>query len=109
MFPSQLEFDDRDPRNLVVCPWSSMGSYIGIKPMLSADNETGRIFIKWGEIYDMFGWNNNPDDYALVQREDEKFLSFCSSADGLYWSCDDNTQTIYVLSATGEQWFKMKR
>ena len=109
VFPSQLEFDDRDPRNLVVCPWSSMGSYIGIKPMLSADNETGRIFIKWGEIYDMFGWHNNPDDYALVQREDKKFLSFCSSADGLYWSCDDNTQTIYVLSATGEQWFKMKR
>lgn len=111
VFKGQVEFDDRDPRNLVACPFSGMNSYIGIKPSVTADDATGRIFIKWGEIYDLLGWNNNPADYATVQSLYEKFLSFCSSADGLYWTYEDSTssRTVYVLSTTGEQWFRMKK
>lgn len=109
IFHAGVEFDDRNPRNLVVCPWSGMGSYIGIKPTLTANDETGRIFIKLGEIYDMFGWNNNPADYERVQQDYEKLLSFCGSVDGLYWTYNDNNNMVYVLSATGEQWFRMKQ
>ena len=86
-----------------------MSSYIGIKLSVTANDETGRIFIQWGEIYDLLGWNNNPADYALVERDYEKFLSFCSSNEGLYWTYDDDNKMVYVLSATGEQWFRMKQ
>lgn len=109
VFHAGVEFDDRTPRNLVACPWNGMGSYIGIKPSVTANDETGRIFIQWGEIYDLLGWNNNPADYAIVERDYEKFLSFCSSNEGLYWTYDDDNKMVYVLSATGEQWFRMKQ
>ena len=100
---------DRNPRNLIACPWSGMGSYIGFAVTMTADNATGRIFISLGEPYDLFGWNNNPADYNRVQQDYSKFLSFCVSEDGFYWSYDDNDSMVYVLSATGERWFRMKK
>lgn len=96
-------------RNLIACPWSGMGSYIGFAVTMTADNATGRIFISLGEPYDLFGWNNNPADYNRVQQDYSKFLSFCVSEDGFYWSYDDNDSMVYVLSATGERWFRMKK
>ena len=109
IFHSGVEFDDRNPRNLIACPWSGMGSYIGFAVTMTADNATGRIFISLGEPYDLFGWNNNPADYNRVQQDYSKFLSFCVSEDGFYWSYDDNDSMVYVLSATGERWFRMKK
>lgn len=109
IFHAGVEFDDRTPRNLIACPWAGMGSYIAIKTSLTANDETGRIFIQLGEIYDLFGWNNNPADSERVQKDYEILLSFCSSGEGLYWTYDDNNKMVYVLSATGEQWFRMKQ
>lgn len=42
IFHSGVEFDDRNPRNLIACPWSGMGSYIGFAVTMTADNATGR-------------------------------------------------------------------
>lgn len=109
IFHSGVEFDDRNPRNLLACPWNGMGSYIATKISLKANDETGRIFIQMGEFYDLFGWNNNPADCERVQNDYEKFLSFCASDEGLYWTYDDDNNIVYVLSATGEQWFRMKK
>lgn len=108
LFHAGMEFDDRNPRNIVACPWNGMGSYIGINPSMKVDDKTGRVFIQLGDAYDLFGWNNNPDDYARVQTDYEKFLSFCSSDGGLYWTYGDNDNMVYVLSAVGGQWFRMK-
>ena len=47
--------------------------------------------------------------YNRVQQDYSKFLSFCVSEDGFYWSYDDNDSMVYVLSATGERWFRMKK
>lgn len=109
MFHADVELDDRNPRNLVVCPWNGMGSYVGFNLSLKADNVSGRVVFKLGNPYDMFGWNNNPDDYARVEQDYAKFLSFCRSADGLYFCSNANGTVVYVLSADSEQWFRMKQ
>ncbi|MEY8685234.1 hypothetical protein AB9N12_03510 [Bacteroides sp. AN502(2024)] len=107
IFHADVEFDDRSPRNIIACPWNGMGSYITFQPTITADNETGRIFIKLADPFDLFGWNNNPNDYALVERDYGKFLNLCKSEKGLCLLSDNEGYTYFVSPVTG-QWFRIK-
>lgn len=104
-----MEFDDCDPRDLIVCPWGGMESYIGFVVTMTTDNATDRIFISLGEPCDLFGWNSSPADCNRVQQDYNKFFSFCVSEDDFYWGYNGSDSMAYVLGITGERWFRTKK
>ncbi len=104
---AQLEFDDRSPRNIVVCPGDSeAGSwwYVMFHIAASADDNTGRIYFTNTGIELMFG-NVGDNDIEAAQTTFKPLLDFCFSEDGFYMYEDSGY--IYVVSPTSNLWFRM--
>lgn len=103
---SQVEFDDRTPRHIVVCPGSTgegQWHYVFFIVNATADNTTGRVLLKSPGTELLFGGYGN--DVALVQSNFASFLNCCFSEKGVWmWEKDSY---IYVISPTSDHWFRM--
>lgn len=105
---SQLEFDDRTPRHIVVCPGSTSEGqwhYVFFTVTAKADDVTGRVYLTNPGTELLFGGYGN--DVALAQANFEIFLNFCFSEEGL-WMYQDSDSYVYVISPTSDYWFRMK-
>lgn len=101
--PGQVEFDDRSPRNIVICPADGYSWwYVFFVMGASADDTQGRVYLTTSGINMMFG--GSPENVEEVYRS---FLDFCLSPEGL-WIYSDADGYTYVISPNNDKWFRMK-
>lgn len=108
---AQLEFDDRSPRNLVVCPGSSeagswTNDYFLFHVSARADDNTGCLYLTNTGVSPLLG-NGDESNIAAIQATFQSFFDFCFSEEGLYM-VEDADGYLYVLSPTADLWFRMK-
>lgn len=106
---TQVEFDDRSPRNIIVCPGSindNYWHYVGFTVSASSDDTTGCMYLENTAINYILG--NYGDDAGLVRSiaNYAAFLEFCFSEDGLWWY-EDSDSYMYVISPNSSEWFRM--
>ena len=108
---AQLEFDDRTPRNIVVCPGSSSegdwsNDYVLFNISARADNNTGRIYLTNTGATVLLG-SGNENNINAARATFQPFLDFCFSEEGIYMY-EDSDSYVYVLSPTSDLWFRMR-
>lgn len=101
--PGQVEFDDRTPRNIVVCPGDGTDWwYIFFVVSASADDATGCVYLRNTGVERPFG-----GEEGSVRTVYAVFMDFCFSTDGL-WIYSDSDGYTYVISPTTDKWFRMR-
>lgn len=105
---SQLEMDNRSPRNLVICPGSISDTdkwhYVFFELNASANGSNSCIVFKNTAINTPFGGYGNDVNLAKEQFKPLLDLLFCES--GLWvWEKDGST---YFIQPTGNGWFKFQ-
>jgi hypothetical protein len=105
---SDIEFDDRSPRNIVVCPGNAgvgQWHYVFFGVEASSNDATGRVYLTSTGTTTPFGGYGS--DVEKVQTVFGDFLAFFFSADG-HWMYRDSDSYLYVISPTSDYWFRMK-
>lgn len=105
---SQLEMDNRSPRNLVICPGSISDTdkwhYVFFELNASANGNNSCVVFKNTAISTPFGGYGNDVNLAKEQFKPLLDLLFCES--GLWaWEKDGST---YFIQPTGNGWFKFQ-
>ena len=105
---SQLEMDNRSPRNLVICPGSISDTdkwhYVFFELNASANGSNSCVVFKNTAINTPFGGYGNDVNLAKEQFKPLLDLLFCES--GLWaWEKDGST---YFIQPTGNGWFKFQ-
>ncbi len=108
--PAQVEFDDRSPRHIVVCPGSNDSGqwhYIFFILQATADVQAGRVHFEDRGVEYLFG--NYGDDAGLVRQIEavDNFLNFNYAQSG-FWMLEDG-EYLYALSTDSDEWFRMKQ
>lgn len=107
---TQIEFDDRSPRNIIICPGTYNGAqfhYVGFETEAASDNLTDRVTLNNTRVNMLFGGYGNDEQTVRSNPTFAAFLSFCFSSEGL-WIYGDADGYTYVLSPTTDTWFRMK-
>lgn len=107
---TQIEFDDRSPRNIIVCPGSTSAGqwhYVGFVINPTANDVTGCVYLANTGINYILG--NYGDDAGLVRSIPTyaAFLNLCFSDKGI-WMYEDSDSYLYVISPVSDEWFRMK-
>ena len=107
---SQLEMDNRSPRNLVICPGSISDEdagkwhYVFFELNAAANNGNSCVLFRNTAITTPFGGYGNDVNLAKEQFKPLIDLLFCES--GLWvWEKDGNT---YFIQPAGNGWFKFQ-
>lgn len=107
-FITQIEFDDRSPRNVVICPAATEAGqwfYVFFTVVANSNDATGRVYLTNSDAKLLYGGYGN--DIELARDCFNDFLNFCFSEEGL-WIYEDADSYVYVLSPTSGTWFRMK-
>ena len=100
---TQIEFDDRSPRNIIVCPGSTSAGqwhYVGFVINPTSNDATGCVyFVNTGINYILGSYG---DDAGVVRS-----IPSCFSENGL-WMYEDSDSYLYVISPVSDEWFRMK-
>lgn len=107
---TQIEFDDRSPRNIIVCPGSTSAGqwhYVGFVINSTSNDTTGCVYFANTGINYILG--SYGDDAGVVRSipSYSAFLNFCFSENG-FWMYEDSDSYIYVISPVSDEWFRMK-
>lgn len=107
---TQIEFDDRSPRNIIVCPGSTSAGqwhYVGFTVSATSNDATGCLYLTNSGINYILG--NYGDDAGVVRSiaSYNAFLNFSFSEEGL-WMYEDSDFYLYVISPVSDEWFRMK-
>ena len=104
----QIEFDDRSPRNIVVCPGSSSEGqwhYVFFELTAEIDADSDLIYLNFTRTDQPFGGYGN--DVALVQGIYQPILDFCF-ADGGVYMYEDADGYVYVIDPVSGNWIRMR-
>ena len=107
---TQIEFDDRSPRNIIVCPGETGAGkwhYVGFVINAPANDATGCVYFENTGINYILG--SYGDDAGVVRSIPvySSFLDFCFSDKGV-WMYEDSDSYLYVISPVSDEWFRMK-
>lgn len=109
MMPAaQIEFDDRGPRNIVICPGSVEAGqwwYVFCEQAATANNATCCVVLRNTNIYTP--WGGYGDDINLTKENFTPLLSLCYAESGVWvWEKEGYT---YIISPTNSNaWFRMR-
>lgn len=109
MMPAaQIEFDDRGPRNMVICPGSveaGQWHYVFYEQAATANNATCCVVLRNTAVNLPFGGYGN--DINLANENFSPLLDLCY-AEGGVWAWEKEGYTYIISPTNSNAWFRMK-